>query len=66
MLEERADAFGLELTGDRASAVRSFVRTADESLEPLCTSLPVLLYFYNSPPLGARIAAVTERANPCR
>jgi STE24 endopeptidase len=65
-LEARADAYGLALTGNRASAVRSFVRTADESLAPLCTSLPVKLFFYNSPPLGSRIAAVTGRADPCR
>jgi STE24 endopeptidase len=65
-LEARADGYALELSGDRASAVRSFVRTADESFEPLCTSLPVRLYFYNSPPLGSRIAAVTGRPDPCR
>ncbi|MFY9779985.1 MAG: M48 family metalloprotease [Candidatus Baltobacteraceae bacterium] len=64
-LEARADAYGLALTGDRASAVRSFVRTADESLAPLCTSPAVRFYFYNSPPLGTRIAAVTGQPDPC-
>jgi STE24 endopeptidase len=65
-IEAQADAYAVALTGDRASAVRAYVRTADEALAPLCASIPVELFFYNSPLLGSRIAAVTGRPNPCR
>jgi STE24 endopeptidase len=63
--ESRADAYALELTGDRASAVRAYVRIADETLAPLCPSRAVRLYFFNSPPLGTRIAKAAGRRDPC-
>lgn len=63
--ESRADAFALTLTGDRSSAVRAYVRIADETLAPLCPSRDVRLYFYNSPPLGTRIAKAQGRRDPC-
>ncbi|GAC1300718.1 MAG: hypothetical protein NVSMB19_07730 [Vulcanimicrobiaceae bacterium] len=65
-LEARADAYALALTGDRASAVRAYVRIADETLAPLCPPPLVRAYFYNSPPLGTRIAKATGRPDPCR
>ena len=65
-LEARADRYAVALTGNRAAAVRSFVRTADEGLEPLCSSSPLRFYLSNTPPLGARIAAVTGQPDPCR
>ncbi len=65
-LESRADAYALALTGDRASAVRAYVRIADETLAPLCPSRSVRAYFYNSPPLGTRIAKAAGRPDPCR
>lgn len=64
-LESRADAYALALTGDRASAVRAYVRIADETLAPLCPSRAVRIYFYNSPPLGTRIAKAAGHRNPC-
>ena len=64
--ESRADAYALALTGDRASAVRAYVRIADETLAPLCPERIVRLYFYNSPPLGTRIARADGRPDPCR
>jgi Zn-dependent protease with chaperone function len=63
--ESRADAYALALTGDRASAVRVYVRIADETLAPLCPDRSVRLYFYNSPPLGTRIARADGRRDPC-
>ncbi|MBD5634044.1 MAG: M48 family metalloprotease [Candidatus Eremiobacteraeota bacterium] len=63
--ESRADAYALALTNDRASAIRAYVRIADETLAPLCPSRAVRLYFYNSPPLGTRIAKVAGRRDPC-
>ena len=64
-LESRADAYALALTRDRASAVRAYVRLTDEALAPLCPSQLVRIYFYNSPPLGTRIARAGGKANPC-
>jgi len=65
-LEARADAYALKLTGDRVAAARAFVRLADETLAPLCSSRPIVIYFFNSPPLGSRIATATGREDPCR
>ncbi len=65
-LESRADSYALALTGDRASAVRAYVRIADETLAPLCPARIVRAYFYNSPPLGTRIAKAAGRPDPCR
>jgi STE24 endopeptidase len=65
-IESRADGYALALTGDRASAVRAFVRIADETLAPLCPTKPAQFYFYNSPPLGTRIAKAAGRPDPCR
>jgi len=64
-LESQADSYALALTRDRASAVRAFVRIADETLAPLCPSRPERIYFLNSPPLGTRIAKAAQRPNPC-
>jgi Zn-dependent protease with chaperone function len=64
-LESRADAYALTLTHDRASAIRAYVRIADETLSPLCPSQLARIYFYNSPPLGTRIAKVDGRRNRC-
>ncbi|MBD5656964.1 MAG: M48 family metalloprotease, partial [Candidatus Eremiobacteraeota bacterium] len=65
-LESQADSYALALTHDRAAAVRAYVRIADETLAPLCPSRAVRLYFYNSPPLGTRIAKAARRSDPCR
>jgi len=65
-LESRADAYAVALTSDRASAVRAYVRIADETLSPLCPARWVRAYFYNSPPLGTRIAKAAGRPDPCR
>jgi STE24 endopeptidase len=64
-LEARADAYALALTGDRVAAVRAYVRITDETLAPLCPARAVRLYFYNSPPMGTRIAKAEGRADPC-
>jgi STE24 endopeptidase len=64
-LEGRADAYALSITHDRVAAARSFVRVADETLSPLCASRPIVWYFYNSPPLGTRIAKATGHPDPC-
>jgi STE24 endopeptidase len=64
-VEARQDREALALTGDRAAAVRAFIRLADESLAPVCPSRIVRLYYYDRPPIGSRIAAATGRPDPC-
>lgn len=64
-VEARADAFGLALSGERASAVRAFVRFADEGLAPYCPPKLVRFYFYDHPPIGSRIAAALGKPDPC-
>jgi STE24 endopeptidase len=64
-LELRADRVAVTVTGDPASAVRYFVRLADESLIPVCVPAAERVYFLNFPPLGARAAAVLGRPDPC-
>jgi len=65
VIEARADAFGLALSGEHASAVRAFVRFADEGLAPYCPPRLVRAYFYDHPPIGSRIAAVLGKPDPC-
>jgi STE24 endopeptidase len=64
-IESRADAYALYLTHDRASAIRAYVRIADDTLVPLCPSRAARLYFSNSPPVGTRIAKAGGHRNPC-
>jgi STE24 endopeptidase len=64
-IEARADAFGIALSGNRAAAVRTFVRFADEGLAPYCPPALVRDYFYDHPPVGSRIAAALGRPDPC-
>ncbi len=65
-LTSEADARALAVTGDRAEAVRSMVRYADDDLLALCDRRSVRWYFDEQPPLGARIAAIAGTADSCR
>ena len=65
-IERKADAFGLAVTGDPASAVRTFVRAADSRFVPYCTPRAIEIYFSPEPSLGTRIASATGSLNPCR
>jgi hypothetical protein len=55
----------LALSGERVSAVRAFVRFADEGLAPYCPPKLVRFYFYDHPPIGSRIAATLGKPDPC-
>jgi Zn-dependent protease with chaperone function len=61
----RADQRTLAALGDPASMVRLMIRYADDDLVPLCDRRSIRWYFDERPPLGARIAAITGRADPC-
>jgi Zn-dependent protease with chaperone function len=63
--EAQADRMAVSATGDPAAAIRVLVRTADDNLVPLCGRRTLRWYFDSRNPLGARIAAVTGRPDPC-
>jgi len=65
-IEEKADAYALSLTHDPASAVRSYVRSADRRFVLLCPSRLATIYFWSTPPIGTRIAAATGRPDSCQ
>jgi Zn-dependent protease with chaperone function len=64
-LESEADRRAIAALGDRAAMVRAMIRYADDDLVPLCDRRSIRWYFDDRPPLGARVAAVTGRADPC-
>jgi len=61
-----ADRAAVATTHDPAAAVRALVRQGDHRLEGLCPSEAALIFVDPHPPLGARIAALEGRADPCR
>jgi Zn-dependent protease with chaperone function len=63
--ERASDLRLIAALGDRAEIVRAMIRYADDDLVPLCDRRSVRWYFDEMPPLGARIAAVTGRGDPC-
>jgi Zn-dependent protease with chaperone function len=65
-LESRADREAVALTGDRAAAIRSFVRYTDDQLQPLCPPRIVRLYLYDHEAYGTRIAAIQGLPSPCK
>uniref|UniRef100_E6Q2B5 Peptidase M48 domain-containing protein n=1 Tax=mine drainage metagenome TaxID=410659 RepID=E6Q2B5_9ZZZZ len=61
-----ADRAAVAMTHDPAAAVRALVRQGDHRVEGLCPSAAALIFVDPHPPLGARIAAIEGRADPCR
>ena len=53
-----ADSYAVGLTGDRADAVRSLVRTADQRMVEACPELTARLFLYASPGIALRVAAI--------
>lgn len=64
-VEARADAYAVQITNDRPSGVRLFVRFADDGLALVCPSRVVRWFLYDHPPVGSRIAAVRGTPDPC-
>jgi STE24 endopeptidase len=54
-IEREADQFGLELTGDRESAVTAFVKLANENLSNPSPSPVIEFWLYDHPALKKRI-----------
>ena len=63
--EWNTDRLALAVVDDRAAGVRLFVRRADDDLIALCGRRTVRWYFDSRPPLGTRIAAIGNTADPC-
>ncbi len=61
-----SDAAAVAMTHDPAAAVRALVRQGDHRVEGLCPSAAALLFVDPHPPLGARIARIEGRPDPCR
>ncbi len=60
-----ADGYALRLTGDRASAVRALVRSADQRMEEACPDIVARMLHDRLPPLGERVAAINGVPNGC-
>jgi STE24 endopeptidase len=63
--EAKADLLALTVTADPASAVRLWVRTANDNLVPLCGRRTTRWYFSERIPLGTRIATISHTPDPC-
>ncbi len=63
--EAKADMLALTATADPASAVRLWVRTANDNLIPLCGRRTTRWYFSERVPLGTRIATIAHTPDPC-
>jgi Zn-dependent protease with chaperone function len=64
-IESQADLLAVRATHDPASAVRLFVRNANDGLIPLCGRRTTRWYFNARDPLGRRISALTGQRDPC-
>ncbi|MDQ6826445.1 MAG: M48 family metalloprotease [Candidatus Eremiobacteraeota bacterium] len=64
-MEASADRFALQVDPDPVAGARMFIRFADDGMALVCPSRLVRIYFYDHPPLGSRIAALTGQPNPC-
>jgi Zn-dependent protease with chaperone function len=60
-----ADRYAVAITGDPSPAVRALVRWADQRMEEVCPEWTATLWFYTSPGLGARVAAINHVPNAC-
>ncbi len=61
----RAEDAALAVTNDPVSAVRLYVRRADDDLTPLCGRRTTRWYFASRPPIGTRIAVSRHTSDPC-
>lgn len=64
-IEADADRFAIHADPDPVAGARTFIRFADDGMALVCPSRAARLFFYDHPPLGTRIAALTGQRNPC-
>ncbi len=60
-----ADRYAVQLTGDRAAAVRAIVRAADQRMEEACPELLPNLFLDVHPSPASRIAAINGAPTAC-
>jgi cytochrome b len=60
-----ADRYSVALTGDPAAAVRALVRAGDQRMLEVCPELTAMLFLYDTPGIGARIAAINRVPSGC-
>lgn len=65
IIEADADRFAMQVDRDPVAGARTFIRFADDGMALVCPSRLARVYFYDHPPLGSRIAALTGQRNPC-
>ncbi|HEY9086104.1 MAG TPA: hypothetical protein VIN40_09270 [Candidatus Tyrphobacter sp.] len=61
-MQLRADQQAVAMTGDRASAIRAFVRAGDERIEQVCPSTLGRVLLYRTPSLGQDAAAIGSQS----
>lgn len=59
------DRYAVALTGDRAAAVRTLVREADQRMEEVCPELLPRLFLSAHPSPGVRVAAINGVSDGC-
>jgi STE24 endopeptidase len=64
-VEFDAVKYAIAIDGDRAGAVRAYVRLADEGLVSLCPTRFSRWYLLSRPSIGSEIAFVLDRPDPC-
>jgi MFS family permease len=65
-MQLRADREAITMTGDRASAIRAFVRAGDERIEQVCPNALGRILLYRTPSLGQSAVAVGSATSGCR
>jgi hypothetical protein len=59
------DDYAVAFTNDPAAAVRALVRLADQRMVEVCPEQSALLFLYNAPGIGPRVAAINHVRNAC-
>ncbi|HTU82109.1 MAG TPA: M48 family metalloprotease [Candidatus Acidoferrales bacterium] len=59
------DRYAVELTADRAAAVRALVRSTDQRMEEVCPEMLTAFFLATHPSSGQRIAAITGVPSGC-
>jgi STE24 endopeptidase len=64
-IDAQNDTYAMSVTGDRAAAIRTIVRGADQALRDACPTLPARLFLENSNDPSRRVAAINNVPNGC-
>jgi hypothetical protein len=59
------DDYAVAFTDDPAGAVRALIREADQRMVEVCPELPAMLFLYDEPGIGTRVAAINHVRSGC-